>query len=199
MRSVVFVFLFVCFSVNAALADYDLSKDWFYSKEWRDRVRIQFLLVFTGDYVAVVDGAFGPQTYAALTSFQKKNDFVQDGALADEELLVLQNHGLDLVRRVGFETRNEPMTGLTLGMPTKLFEPPRPTKRGHVWQAFDGSIELETLRIGTQETAYRDLFERLSTPGPGRVIDRKSLRKRFFRRVGLAGRQGFFPARSQNG
>ncbi|CTQ56449.1 Serine protease Do-like HtrA [Roseibium album] len=192
MRLVVFVFLFVCFSINSALADYNQSKEWFYSKEWRDRVRVQFLLVFTGDYVATVDGAFGPNTYNALMSFQKKNQYFQDGTLGDNELLTLQNHGLDLVHRVGFETRNEATTGLTLGVPSKLFNPPSSTKRGHLWQTFDDSIELETLRIPETETTYKDLYKRLTVQRSGRVIDHKKMRNDFFVVSGLQDGRDFY-------
>lgn len=192
MRSIVFVFLFVCFSINSALADYNQSKEWFYSKEWRDRVRIQFLLVFTGDYLATVDGAFGPQTYNALTTFQKKNQFFQDGTLGDNELLTLQKHGLDLVHRVGFETKSEAITGLTMGIPVKLFDPPTLTKRGHLWRTFDNSIELETLRIPDTETAYRDLYHRLTVKREGRVIDHANLRNDYFVVAGLQDGRDFF-------
>ncbi|MBO6894582.1 MAG: trypsin-like peptidase domain-containing protein [Roseibium sp.] len=192
MRSIVFVFLFLLFSVNSVLADYNQSKEWFYSRDWQDRIRIQFLLVFTGDYDTVVDGAFGPRTYAALTSFQKKNKFSQDGALEENELLVLQNHGLDLVRRVGFETRHEAETGLTLGLPAKLFEQPKPTRLGNRWQAYDGSIELETLRLQDNETSYRDLFNRLTKPNQGRSIDTKLIRNDFFVVSGLQDGRDFF-------
>ncbi|POF28582.1 serine protease [Roseibium marinum] len=180
MRSVVYAFIFLVISVSTSVADYNRSKDWFYDLEWPERIRVQHLLVFTGDYVAIVDGAFGKHTYNALTSFQKHRDFQQDGVLASNQMQVLERDGLDLVNRLGFEIRKDAAAGLSLGIPVKLFEPPSPTRRGSRWRAYDGSIELETLAVPHDETAYGDLFKRLSKSRQGRTIDYKKLRNDFF-------------------
>ena len=180
MRRVVSAVIFLLLSLNLSHADYNQSKDWFYDKEWRERIRIQFLLVFTGDYAALVDGAFGKHTYNALTSFQKNREFFPDGVLSAEQEQILRRDGLDLVERVGFVTRNEPATGLTLGIPAKLFDPPAPTKRGHSWRAYDGSIELETLLVPNRDTDYKALYQRLTRARKGRVIDYKVFRNDFF-------------------
>lgn len=180
MRLVHLAVLFLLVSAGASQADYKSSKTWFNEMSYQERIRTQFLLVFTGDYGAIVDGTFGKLTYRALTSFQKNREYTPDGVLDAAELLVLQRDGLDLVKRVGFETRNEASTGITLGVPMKLFEAPSPSKRGQRWQAYDGSIELETLRVARSETAYRDLFRRLTRTDGGRTIDYKLLRNDYF-------------------
>jgi len=180
MRSFLLAVLFLSVSAGASLADYRSSKAWFNDMSYQERIRTQFLLVFTGDYGAIVDGAFGKLTYNALTSFQKHRDYTPDGVLDAAELLVLQRDGLDLVKRVGFETTNEASTGITLGVPVKLFEPPSPSKRGQRWQAYDGSIELETLSVARTDTSYRDLFKRLTRTGGGRTIGYKLLRNDYF-------------------
>ncbi len=180
MRPLVYAFVFVFMSVSTSLAGYDQSKDWFYSLTWNERVRIQFLLVFTGDYAATVDGAFGRHTYKALTSFQKNREFPADGVPDSEELKILHRDGFDLVRRVGFETRNDAAAGVTLGIPVKLFDPPTNTRHGRRWRAYDGSIELETLQVPGQETSYEDLYKRLTKTWDTRVIDYKNRRNDFF-------------------
>lgn len=180
MRRVVSAIVLLLLSAGACLADYNQSKDWFYAKEWRERIRIQFLLVFTGDYAALVDGAFGNQTYNALTSFQKHREFFPDGVLSNEQLQILHRDGLDLIERVGFVTRDETATGLTLGIPVKLFDPPSPTKRGHRWRAYDGSIELETLLVPARDASYKTLYKRLTRSSGGRVVEYKNFRNDFF-------------------
>lgn len=180
MRSVLIAILFLGVSAGASLADYKSSKTWFNQMSYQERIRTQFLLVFTGDYAAIVDGAFGKLTYNALTSFQKHREFTPDGVLDAAELLILQRDGLDLVKRVGFETKNDASTGITLGVPVKLFEEPGPSKRGQRWQAYDGSIELETLSVARSETTYRDLYKRLTRTGAGRKVDTKLLRNDYF-------------------
>jgi serine protease Do len=186
MRAVLMSVLVLLVSAGACLADYDRSKAWFHQMSYQERIRTQFLLVFTGDYAAPVDGVFGRLTYRALTAFQANREFPADGILDAEQKLILQRDGLDLVRRVGFETRNEQTTGLTLGVPAKLFNPPLSTERGHRWRAYDGSIDLETWRLDRQATGYDELYRQITAARAGRVVETKSFRNDHFV---VAGRQ----------
>lgn len=180
MRSFLLAVFLLFVSAGSSLADYNQSKAWFNEMTYQERIRTQFLLVFTGDYASIVDGTFGKLTYNALTTFQKHREYEPDGVLDPAELLVLQRDGLDLVKRVGFETKNDASTGITFGVPVKLFEPPTPGERGQRWQAYDGSIALETLRVPHTETAYKDLFRRLTWTGDGRTVEFKLMRNDYF-------------------
>lgn len=192
MRSVLFAVLVFLASAGTGVADYDRSKAWFNDLTYQERIRTQFLLVFTGDYATIVDGAFGPQTYKALKNFQKLREFGSDGVLDAAQTLILQRDGLDLVKRVGFETRNEALTGITFGIPAKLFEASSQSERGHRWQAFDGSIELETLRIANNDTSYKDLYQRLTSARGGRAIRTKLFRNDYFVVAGQQDGRDFF-------
>lgn len=180
MRAFICAIAFLVLSFGNVQADYDQSKDWFNSLSRNERIRLQFLLVFTGDYAAIVDGAFGPKTYGALMEFQRNREFRRDGVLDTEELQILHRDGLDLVKRVGFRTRNDPTAGITLGIPASLFDPPKKSERGHLWRAFDGSIELETLRVDGQRSDYEALYRRLTSTEDGRTIENKQFRNDFF-------------------
>jgi len=180
MRAVICCFAFIFLSLGPCLADYERSKDWFYDMSYQERIRTQFLLVFTGDYAAPVDGAFGPLTYQALTSFQTNREVTPDGVLDADQIQVLRRDGLDLVRRVGFETWNETSLGLSLGVPASLFEPPVRSGEGHQWRAHDNSITLETWRISHGIMDYEALFRQLSTAADGRIIVSKSFRNDHF-------------------
>ncbi|WP_165814702.1 peptidoglycan-binding domain-containing protein [Labrenzia sp. 011] len=180
MRAVLMAVLVLLVSTGTSLADYNDSKSWFHGMAYEQRIRTQFLLVFTGDYDGPVDGAFGRLTYKGLTAFQKHREYVPDGILDPRQMLVLQRDGLDLVRRVGFETMDETASGLTLGVPVKLFEPATPSGRGRHWLAHDRSIELETWRVPRQETGYRALYRRLTRPREGRVVEHSSFRNDHF-------------------
>ncbi|MCK7612885.1 serine protease [Roseibium sediminicola] len=192
MRSVLIAILLLCVSAGASQADYRSSKTWFNEMSYQERIRTQFLLVFTGDYASIVDGAFGKLTYNALTSFQEHREYTPDGVLDAAEMLVLQRDGLDLVKRVGFETKNDASTGITLGVPVKLFEEPGPSKRGQRWQAYDNSIELETLSVASSETAYKDLYKRLTRNGRDRKVDTKLLRNDYFAVSGTQDGRDFY-------
>lgn len=180
MRSLLHAIVFLLVSAGTVQAGYDQSRDWFHAKDWRERVRIQFLLVFTGDYASQVDGTFGKLTFNALTTFQKHREFYPDGVLDDEQMQILQRDGLDLVERVGFETYKDAIAGLQLGVPGKLFEPSTQTQRGHLWRAYDNSIELETLQVPKDETTYAALYKRLTDTSDGRTVEHKQFRNDYF-------------------
>ncbi|WP_299816073.1 peptidoglycan-binding domain-containing protein [uncultured Roseibium sp.] len=180
MRSVLIAVLVFVVTTGASLADYNRSKAWFHDMTYQERIRTQFLLVFTGDYTGLVDGTFGPLTYTALTSFQEHREHVPDGVPDARQILILQRDGLDLVRRVGFETIHETESGLTLGVPAKLFEPASATRRGRHWLAHDSSIELETWRVPREETDYQALYRRAIRPQDGRVVASKNFRNDYF-------------------
>jgi hypothetical protein len=186
MRTVLFSALVLIATAATALADYDRSRDWFNGMSYQERIRTQFLLVFTGDYAAPVDGAFGPLTYQALTSFQTHREVTPDGVLDADQIRILRRDGLDLVRRVGFETWNEASLGLSLGVPSSLFEPPVRSGEGHRWRAHDNSITLETWRISRDIMDYEALFRQLSDAADGRVIEGKTFRNDHFT---ISGRQ----------
>ncbi|KZM51984.1 peptidoglycan-binding domain-containing protein [Labrenzia sp. OB1] len=180
MRAVLIAVFVLFVSVGASLADYGRSKAWFHDIPYQERVRTQFLLVFTGDYTGLVDGTFGPLTYNALKSFQKHREHVPDGVPDARQMLILQRDGLDLVRRVGFETIDDTASGLTLGVPVKLFEAASMAGRGRHWLAHDSSIELETWRVPREETGYQALYRRATRPQNGRAVDYKNFRNDYF-------------------
>jgi serine protease Do len=150
-----YLFLTVCFYLcfcESAHASYSQSKDWFYSQSYEDRIALQLLLIFSGDYVAIVDATFGKRTYEAILGFQYRNGFPTDGVLNDRELDQLMAEGGSVMEEVGFEFRDVPNTGITLGIPENLFVSMEATQRGVRWTGRNKIIELETLRIPHYET-----------------------------------------------
>lgn len=180
MRIGVLTTCFLFFFSSSALANYSQSKTWFYSQSYEDRITLQLLLIFTGDYVAIVDATFGKRTYDALLNFQFRNGFPPDGTLDEREIDQLMTDGGSVMEKVGFEFRDEPTTGITLGIPESLFTAMEPTRRGIRWTAKDQLIELETLRIPHYDTGYQQLFRRLSTETRNRRIEYKLFRNDYF-------------------
>lgn len=180
MRISIFATCFLLFVSTIALANQSQSKNWFYSQSYEDRITVQLLLIFTGDYAAIVDATFGKRTYEALLSFQYRNGFPADGVLSARELDELMIEGGSVMEKVGFEFRDEPTTGITLGIPEKLFVSMEPTRRGIRWTSRDDIIELETLRIPSSQTGYKQLFARLSKESRSRNIEYKLFRNNYF-------------------
>lgn len=173
------VWISLCLCVSA-VADYAQSKSWFYSKSFEDRISIQLLLIFSGDYVAIVDATFGKRTYESLISFQSRHGFAADGVLNQREYEALRTEGGSVMNKVGFEFRDEPSSGVTLGIPEKLFVSVDPTRRGARWTSKDRLIELETLQIPNYDTDYRQLYERLSAESRTRRVEYKVFRNDYF-------------------
>ncbi|MTI42501.1 hypothetical protein JM93_03913 [Roseibium hamelinense] len=171
MRRVIFILLFLFIFRGSAHADYNQSRAWFNSQTEQERVVIQLLLIFTGDYVAIVDAAFGNRTYEALRSFQSRNNRRQNGVLSEWELQLLWDQGGSVMEKVGFEFRDDLTTGITLGILESLFASTEHTERGKPWIDRNGHVELETLRIPHQHTSYDQLFQRLSRETASRQIE----------------------------
>jgi hypothetical protein len=177
---------------NFAFANYTQSKSWFYSQNREERIVIQLLLVFTGDYVAIVDAAFGKRTYEALRQFQLKNNQSPDGVLSERELQLLWDQGGSVMKKVGFEFRDDLSTGITLGIPENLFIAMEPTERGTRWTDKNGLIELETLRIPKFKTTYKQLYRRLATQNANRRIEYKFFRNNNFIVSGINRGKNFY-------
>ncbi|MBG6209248.1 S1-C subfamily serine protease [Labrenzia sp. EL_126] len=180
MRLLVVCTVFVFFTFGVARADYAQSKEWFYSQSYEDRIATQLLLIFTGDYVAIVDATFGKRTYEAVLKFQNRHGFATDGALDQREADKLWAEGGAVMNKLGFEFRDEPSSGVTLGIPESLFSSVAPTRRGFRWEAKDRLVELETLKIPHYETDYRKLYDRLSSESRTRQVEYKLLRNDYF-------------------
>ena len=110
-----------------------------------DRKATQDSLVWTGDYSGIVDGGFGRQTFAAITSFQRRtkrapNGILDDGARADLRMAAQQSR-----EAAGFAPVDDPLSGARIGVPARLL-----TRReanpngGSRWQSADGKVTLDT-------------------------------------------------------
>lgn len=176
MRRIALTLLFLLTFSISSYAEYNQSKRWFDSKPEQERLEIQLLLIFTGDYIAIVDAAFGNRTYEALRKFQHKNNLAPDGVLSERELRLLWKQGGAVMQDVGFKLRDDLTTGVSLGVPENLFVSIQPTKRGMRWTGKNQLIELETLRIPNVETEYVELYRRLSKESPDRRVEYKFYR-----------------------
>ncbi len=192
MRISVLALCFAIFFSQTSLANYEQSKAWFYSQSYEDRISIQLLLIFTGDYVALVDAAFGKRTYEGLQAFQYREGFQPDGVLNKREFEVLAAKGGSVMQKIGFEFRDEPTSGVRLGIPEKLFVSMEPVRRGVRWAAKNEKVELETLNIPNYETSYRRLYQRLATQSSKRRVEYKVFRNDYFVVSGINRGKNFY-------
>ncbi|MCF1503996.1 serine protease [Afifella sp. H1R] len=171
----------LCFAFTpAALADYSASRTWFRSLDQDDRLVLQFSLMFTDNYVALADGLFGRRTYEALINFQTRHGLPKDGVLSPSERDTLISEAAALWTLTGFRFVDDAAAGLTLGVPTALLHPAGSTSRGSRWESSNGTVELETVSIPVNETAYTDLYDRLTTEKTTRHVSYSTIKPSFF-------------------
>ena len=82
-------FWFAILTNFPALGDYRQSRIWFESLLELERNRIQSELILVGLYDGLVDGEIGPNTNAAILSFEQNAENNQNGILEPEELRLL--------------------------------------------------------------------------------------------------------------
>ena len=177
---------------GSAMADYAGSRDWFYSLKDDDRALSQFLLIFSGDYNALVDGQFGRRTYDALIRFQRRNGYRPDGVLSRYEFDRLGAHAGSAMKRIGFDFISDPRTDQTLGIPTAILPQRSATKRGTRWQDTGGRVAVETLSIPYTDTPYVKLYQRLKRQSRSRTVKYAILKDGFFVVTGFQGRKKFY-------
>ena len=73
-----------------------------------DRKATQDSLVWTGDYSGIVDGGFGRQTFAAITSYQRRTRRAPNGILDDRARADLQAGGAAGARGCGLRRCRRP-------------------------------------------------------------------------------------------
>lgn len=184
--------LCVVFFSCSAQADYQASKQWFYAQEAESRLLSQFLLIFSGDYNAIVDGDFGKRTYQALTSFQRRNFFAPDGVLSSTEVEVLVGEALTEMDRQGFEFVFDEATQQELGIPTALVPVRQSTNNGTRWSDHRGLLEIQTMSISNDQASFTELYTRLSSEQTNRQITYKVMKGQYFVVSGYLDGRGFY-------
>jgi peptidoglycan hydrolase-like protein with peptidoglycan-binding domain len=145
-----------------------------------DRQAIQDALIWTGHYNGVADGAFGRQTFDAITAYQQSQRKPPSGILNPAERAELQTATQRARSAVGFVVLDDPRTGARLGLPTiYLSKNDANATGGSRWQSADGKVTLDT-RTAPQDVSLQSLYDRnLAIQAAGRVVTYKILRPTF--------------------
>jgi len=145
-----------------------------------DRKAIQDALIWTGDYSGVADGAFGRQTFAALTAYQRRAQQPPNGILTPQARAALGAAAQQARNAAGFTLVDDANTGIRIGIPTKLL-PKRSANPsgGGRWQSADERLTLDT-RSAPPDATLQALYDRSVVQSPGRVVTYKVLRPDFF-------------------
>jgi peptidoglycan hydrolase-like protein with peptidoglycan-binding domain len=112
-----------------------------------DGVRaFQEMLIWTGDYDGLTDGVLGADTKQAIKEFQKRSNHAASGTLTSAEAALLMQTGSANKSAIGFKRVDDPLTGVSVGMPLKLVSGPIKKAWGQNWSASDDRINIDTFR-----------------------------------------------------
>lgn len=177
---------------SCSSADFDSSRVWFSELPESDRGRLQLSLVFNGHYNAFIDGEFGRGTFNAITAFQKSLGQTESGVLSSGQITRLEETAGEVMKSIGFEMVEDPVSELKIAIPTALVSDPLKTKRGSRWSSADRSIDIETILMPSADTDYFALYDRMRADRPGRRVVYAVIKEGFFVVSGTEGDRRFY-------
>ncbi|MGT2479895.1 trypsin-like peptidase domain-containing protein [Methylobacterium oryzae CBMB20] len=159
--------------VAATAADpaFEAAKAAFEALPEAERRAIQDALVWTGDFNAVVSGAFGRRTFEALAAYRARTGGADP--LDPRGRAALLAAGAAARTAARFRVAADPVTGAVIGVPERLLAKRTALPAGTRWQSQDGRVTLETRAFPPGGETLDALYERATAPLPNRKVTYK--------------------------
>jgi hypothetical protein len=151
-----------------------------------ERVAIETDLIWTGDYGGVADGDMSVSALAAVRAFQGRNGGKPTGVLNPQEQKALAAAGRTARHAVGWRLFEDPVTGVRLGVPTKVVARTLQGASSTSFASPHGELQIETFRIDAPGTTLQAVFDQ-HRKDRTRSVETALLRPDFFV---IAGEQG---------
>jgi peptidoglycan hydrolase-like protein with peptidoglycan-binding domain len=160
---------------------YDGQKQAFEALPEADRKAIQDSLIWSGQYLGVVDGVFGKRTRDAIVAWQTSVKAPADGQIDAAHLAAMTGAAQKARAAVRFQLFTDEKTGVRIGAPLKILDKRVVTDAGasRLLKA-DGSIVLDLMNVAGNDAKLSMLFAGLTADAPGRKITLKISRPDFF-------------------
>jgi hypothetical protein len=152
-----------------------------------ERIGIESDLIWTGDYNGVADGDFGDRAVGAVKAFQQRNGGRPTGILNPQERGALSTSARTHQEAVGWRMIQDPVTGVRLGIPTKLVRPSTHGATGIRYVSGHGEIQIETFRVENEGHATLQQVLDQQRKDPTRHIEYNVIKSDFFVASGLQG------------
>lgn len=165
---------------TASRADFELSRSWFVDLGDEDRIALQTDLTLAGFYDAIIDGAFGPSTYRALTEFQEWNGDPKTGVLTEAAIRSLSRASQSVVDELDLQIVQDEGGKLEIAVPRALLPDTSPTSVGTAYTRPDGLMRLDTVRQANSVQSFEDLYYQLSTQNTRRKVTYQTFRDGYF-------------------
>ncbi|MCJ2125019.1 serine protease [Methylobacterium sp. J-077] len=136
-----------------------------------ERKAVQDALVWTGDFNAVVSGAFGRRTFDALTAYRARTGGADPLESRGRAALLAAGEAAKAAAR--FRIAADPGSGAVIGVPERLLSKRTALPAGTRWQSADGRVTLETRAFPPGGETLDHLFEQATAPLPNRKVTYK--------------------------
>lgn len=133
-----------------------------------ERKGLQDALVWTGDFNAVVSGAFGRRTFEALQAFAARTR--ASDPLSAEGRRAIRAAGDTARKAASFRNQTDPVSGVSVGVPEAVLTKRTALPSGTRWQSADGRVTLETRTYPPEAETLEGLFARATAPLNGRRV-----------------------------
>jgi S1-C subfamily serine protease len=120
--------------------------------------RIQYLLLWTGQFAGPLDGRLDPLLLQSVRDFQSRAGFRPTGTLDAVQIKRLVEQATNAMRQRDYVHVDDPPTGAYLALPRKLLPERGAAGRGSRFAAAGRVIEVETARLGGPDFSFLQLY-----------------------------------------
>jgi peptidoglycan hydrolase-like protein with peptidoglycan-binding domain len=156
-----------------------------------ERLALQSDLAWVGQYNGAITGDVSERMVNAIKEFQKSRGAKQTGVLNSQERGTLADTARRKQESVGWKIVTDPLTGVRLGIPTRLVPQQASDANGTKWTSPTGTIQIQLARRKEAGPVTAKLAER-EKKEPGRNIDYTVVKPDFFVLSGLQGLKKFY-------
>jgi peptidoglycan hydrolase-like protein with peptidoglycan-binding domain len=156
-----------------------------------ERLALQSDLAWVGQYNGAITGDVSERMVNAIKEFQKSRGGKQTGVLNPQERGLLADTAKKKQESVGWKIVTDPLTGVRLGIPTKLVPHQASDANGTKWTSPTGTIQIQLARRKEAGPVTAKLAER-EKKEPGRNVDYTVVKPDFFVLSGLQGLKKFY-------
>ena len=141
---------------------------------------MQDALIWTGDYVGLVNGTLGARTRDAVAAYLKRNGASPTAAFDAAARARLLADARARRQAVGFAPVQDKRAGVAMSLPTKLLPKETGTDSGTRFASADGDLVVDTLSRPAPAGGLPEIFARMSAAAGTRKVTYKLLRPDFF-------------------
>ncbi len=157
-----------------------------------ERQAIQSDLAWVGQYNGAITGEVSERMVAAIREFQKERGGKPTGVLNPQERGALAETARRRQDNVGWKIVTDAVSGVRLGIPTKLVPQQSSDANGARWSSSTATIQIQLARRKEANPTTAKLAEKEKKEPAGRAVDYTVVKPDFFVLSGLQGLKKFY-------